>query len=179
VTALLLVSSCGDDTQVPAQTTPDSATGFHLDADLGCDDASLPCLVAGHLASGSCQGSEPSCHGGSDNPANLYFHGDPESNLKQLVNVPSSERPDWLRVNPHHPEISWMLAKLRGDRDAGVEAAMPKGSDGDPVFAALVEEWILAGAPTSLDAASPEAEAEVGADDADADAETDAEADGG
>ena len=181
IALVVLSSSCGNDTQVPAQTPDSGSGGFHLDANLGCDDASLPCRVAAHLASGSCQGSEPSCHGGTDNPANLYFHGDPESNLRQLVNVPANERPDWMRVNPYHPEISWMLAKLRNDKDAGVEVAMPKGSDGDPVFAALVEEWILSGASTSLDA-SPEAEAETeaatDASDAGAEAEIDAEIDG-
>jgi hypothetical protein len=43
-----------------------------------------------------------------------------------------------------------MLLKLQNATDAGVETAMPKGSDGDPELATLVSAWIVAGAPTDL-----------------------------
>lgn len=173
VGALLFVPSCGSDTQVPAR--PDASTtcnGFCIDAQTfdvpTCSDASLACVVATHLYT-SCAGpTEPNCHGGDNNPANFKLLADPEQTLAmQLVDADSTERTDWKRVNPGHPEISWIIAKLRNDKDAGVEAAMPKGTEGDPAFADLVEKWILAGAPTSL--AVPDAASETDADARDAD----------
>ena len=166
-TALAFVS-CGNEV-APLPARVDSAPapetgGFHFDTSTSNYPDSLQGLVAAHLV--GCQGSEPNCHGGGQNPAHLAFGDGPESDLLKLVNVASSERPDLKRVMPRDPAHSWLLLKLRNDRDAGVEAAMPLGSDGDPVFAALVEEWIVVGAPTSMDAAPAEDDADADAGDA-------------
>ncbi|GAC1352788.1 MAG: hypothetical protein NVS3B20_19350 [Polyangiales bacterium] len=102
-----------------------------------------------------CRGVENGCHG---NPGarGLQFGNGPSRDLAALINVPSSERPDWFLVRPKKPEVSWLVAKLRNAKEAGVEAPMPLGSQGDPAFAAVVEEWILAGASNGFADAAAE-----------------------
>ena len=145
----LLSISCQGSVERPVEATPDSgAGGFHVDTATYDFPDSLQGQVARRLV--GCLGSEAECHGGTGNPAHLYFGNGPDRDLAQLVSVRSTERPDLYRVAPNDPTHSWMLLKLENATEAGVETAMPKGSDGDPELAALVSQWILAGAPTDL-----------------------------
>ncbi len=146
---LVLVHGCGcsgeKGSDAIADTSPD---GFDASFDVVAYPDSLEGQVARHLA--SCRGVESGCHGSEPPPAGLRFGLGPESDLSALVNVRSTERPDWMRVRPFDPAHSWMLAKLRNQTDAGVEAAMPLGSSGDLEFAVTVEAWIEAGAPNGF-----------------------------
>ncbi len=152
--AVLLVASCstGGSDALPVRDSATDDIGFHFDA----ARYDYPDTPAGRVASrlGGCLGSEAECHGGTGNPAHLYFGADPEADLRQLVSVRSTERPDLYRIAPNDPAHSWMIFKLENDKDAGVEVAMPKGTDGDPELAALVRDWVSVGAPTSLDGGS-------------------------
>jgi hypothetical protein len=147
--AALLALSCQGSVEHPVASTKDTGgTGFHLDTAAYDLPDSLQGQVARRL--GGCLGSEAECHGGTGNPAHLFLGNGPEQDLAQLVSVRSTERPDLFRVAPFDPAHSWMLLKLQNATDAGVETAMPKGSDGDPELATLVSAWIVAGAPTDL-----------------------------
>jgi len=63
-----------------------------------------------------------------------------------LVNVPSSQWPDQLRVVPGDPEASLMYRKVAGTQ-APHGLSMPMGLPLDPALADEIEAWILAGAP--------------------------------
>ena len=146
---VLLSVSCQGTVERPAETKVDTGIGgFHVDTASYDFPDSLQGQVARRLV--GCLGSEAECHGGTGNPAHLYLGNGPDRDLAQLVSIRSTERPDLYRVAPLDPTHSWMLLKLQNATDAGVEVAMPKGSDGDPQFADLVTQWILAGAPTDL-----------------------------
>jgi hypothetical protein len=76
-----------------------------------------------------------------------------------LIDIPSSQMPDVLRVSPFHPESSYLYWKVTGDPrvmfDGGNETgAMPLADPDDPTsgvvdpcVAALIGPWIEAGAP--------------------------------
>ena len=136
------------------------ATDSSADAgvDAVFDVVEFPDTPAGRVARRlvGCTGVESGCHGSDPAPAGLRFGRGPGDDLKALVDVPSTERPDWMRVAPHDAARSWMVAKLRNLTDAGVVTAMPRGSTGDPTLAALVEDWIDAGAPNEFVDASAE-----------------------
>lgn len=110
------------------------------------EDASLPETPAGRVASRllRCAGQESGCHAGG--AAGMTLGEGEAHDFAQIVNVPSTERPDLLRVEPGAPERSWLYLKVSNATDAGVETAMPFGTNGDPAFAAEVRTWILGGA---------------------------------
>ncbi len=63
-----------------------------------------------------------------------------------LINATSTERPALARVNPGHPETSYLLRKLLGTPDiAG--SPMPLGGTLDEATLRLYSDWILEGAP--------------------------------
>lgn len=102
----------------------------------------------------SCRGIETGCHDAA-NPAGLVLGRSPNEDLRSLISVRSTLRPDLFRVEPGAPERSWLYLEVKGDRDAGVEVAMPLGSSGDPAFAAELHGWIEAGAPNPFSDAGP------------------------
>jgi hypothetical protein len=70
----------------------------------------------------------------------------PGEELAQLVDVPSLERPELLRVARGDPSSSYLYLKLRGD--GGIDGApMPSTADRDPRRAELAWYWVEAGAP--------------------------------
>jgi hypothetical protein len=146
-----LTACASHDSPVPAVDAADAAAdtpGFDVTEDV-VDYPDTPAgRVARHLV--GCQGIESGCHGSEPAPAGLRFGRGPAADLASLINVPSTERPDWMRIAPHDAAHSWVIAKLRNLTDAGVTTAMPRGSSGDPAFAAIVEEWIDAGAPNEF-----------------------------
>ena len=61
-------------------------------------------------------------------PAALSALGDARRIASSLVKVTSTEDPDRLRVEPGHPERSYLMAKLQGDHMAPGTSRMPPGS---------------------------------------------------
>jgi hypothetical protein len=76
-----------------------------------------------------------------------------------LIDIPSSQMPDVLRIAPFHPESSYLYWKVSGDPrvmfDGGNETGtMPLADPNDPMsgvvdpcVVALIGPWIEAGAP--------------------------------
>jgi hypothetical protein len=52
------------------------------------------------------------CHVGVAAPEGLRL--DAQNSFANLVNVPSQEQPDLLRVNPGNPDLSYIIRKLEG-----------------------------------------------------------------
>jgi len=109
---------------------------------LGACDASIGMRVS-LVFGGTCQGlsGEQSCHAQGQAHLHLIL-GDGGD----VVDVPSSERPDLLRVQPFEPTMSYLYLKLVGD--GGIEGGrMPLDEAYDPRYQALIGAWIEAGAP--------------------------------
>lgn len=104
-------------------------------------DASLALRTRALFA--TCRGGpESGCH--SDSAANFTATLDPDGG--DIVGVASTEMPGLLRVEPYHPESSYLYWKVSADPriDGGV---MPKSTGYDPRIPALIGPWIEAGAP--------------------------------
>jgi hypothetical protein len=67
------------------------------------------------------------------------------NDFAQIVGVPSTERPDLVRVAPGVPGESYLWLKLVGD--GGIEGGPMPGGASDPRLVALFGAWIEAGAP--------------------------------
>ncbi|HLK38991.1 MAG TPA: hypothetical protein VKU41_19655 [Polyangiaceae bacterium] len=91
--------------------------------------------------------STDGCHGTGAGINLVLTAGDEFSNL---IGVPSTERPDLLRVKPGDPLNSYAFLKVWCD--GGYErACMPLGQARTPQltqFAQALHDWIEAGAPT-------------------------------
>ncbi len=92
------------------------------------------------------------CHSGANAPIGLRL--DAANSYSLLVNVPSGERPNVLRVAPGDPSNSYLIQKLEGT--AGVGERMPAGLPALPqADINMIRQWIAAGAPASSSAAGP------------------------
>lgn len=115
-----------------------------------------PALRVRALFAQTCRGGpESGCH--SSAPANFTATLDPDGG--DVVGVPATEMPGLLRVEPYHPERSYLYWKVSNDPrivpclscpayggsiDGGV---MPASTGYDPRIPALIGPWIEAGAP--------------------------------
>jgi hypothetical protein len=111
-----------------------------------CSDATydVPSVVAVRGAIDQICSSTDGCHGTS-NGGHLYLSVGNE--FQPLIDVPSFEEPWLLRVDPGHPDRSYVYMKLACE--GGIEGGcMPLGSGGDPRLARIFHDWIEAGAPT-------------------------------
>ena len=152
---LVLFLALGCSTPAPASTADGSADRAGLgdanadapscvfcgtvDADTDDLDASLGRRMQLRLP--GCNQTED-CHAGSS--GGLFFV--PGDETKFLIGVPSTERPELLRVRRGDPASSYLYLKIRGD--GGIEGGrMPLGMPIDPRLAPLVFSWIEAGAP--------------------------------
>jgi hypothetical protein len=109
---------------------------------LGCFDASTdaPLVVKVGGILGACAGDD--CH--NTGKGNLFISG--ADDFRALINVLSSEDPTLYRVKPGDPPQSYMYRKMACE--GGIfGACMPYGHP-DPALAAVVHDWIEAGAPT-------------------------------
>ena len=88
----------------------------------------------------------PQCHSGGAAPKGLSLEWG--RSLRALVNVPSVEAPDMLRVSPAHPEESYLVVKIDTSDPRRVGNRMPK--NGPPYLSYVqvraIERWIAAGA---------------------------------
>lgn len=84
------------------------------------------------------------CHAGAGAPQGLRL--DAANSYGLLVNVPSSEDPAFLRVNPGDPDNSYLIQKLEGT--ASVGARMPAGGAAALPQADIdvIRQWITDGA---------------------------------
>jgi hypothetical protein len=126
----------------------------------GCDvapsidpfgDAALPLRIRSLFQGTTCAGApENQCHAGATGNTTLDLDMDAANySIFGLVNVASSELPDVLRVEPFHPESSYLYWKVTGDpRILDGSLTMPASTDTvDPRIVAMVGPWIEAGAP--------------------------------
>jgi hypothetical protein len=153
IAGLFVATACSSSSSPPLDEA-DASTGI-MDASeefpmfnqcdpLGACDASLAMRVS--LVFGStCQGisGEQSCHGQGEAHLHLIL-GDGGD----VVGVPSTERPDLLRVQPFDPTLSYLYLKLVGD--GGIDGGrMPLDQAVfDPRYPELIGAWIEAGAPS-------------------------------
>lgn len=122
-----------------ASSSPDVALP---DAAVDAATPSVAMRVAVRLS--RCAGVESGCHGSGAGGLTLGTGDD----FAHVIGVRSTERPDLYRIDPTSADRSWLVLKVESATDAGVETAMPLGTDGDPGFAADLRAWIDAGTPT-------------------------------
>lgn len=86
------------------------------------------------------------CHTGANAPQGLQLSSEQES-FDNLVNQPSSQQPDILRVDPGNPDDSYLVMKIEGHPDI-TGSRMPQGMPAlseDQIN--LIRDWITNGAP--------------------------------
>jgi hypothetical protein len=84
-----------------------------------------------------------SCHGEGRGSKNLTLHaGDA---YRDLVDVPSEEVPEILRVARGDPDSSYLVMKIRGDEGID-DDVMPPGNPMDDARVQLVVDWVAGGA---------------------------------
>ena len=120
--------------------TPDAAdAAAEGPPTLGGLDASIGAR-AGRLLNSCSGGPESACHG--TNAGGMHLPDSPPN----LVDVPSVERPDLVRVRRFAPEESYLMLKILGD--GGIDGGrMPLGGALDPSDIETFRAWIEAGAP--------------------------------
>jgi hypothetical protein len=143
--------------------TPDAASDAAFDSAcssvFGCDefaiidwrhgDASIGVRARAMLDQRCSGGSETGCHAEFAGKTNLSLT-DPTFGI---INVASSQLPDVLRVEPFHPDTSYLYWKVTADPrildGSLIMPALPGLLNGtvDPDVVALVGPWIEAGAP--------------------------------
>ena len=105
-------------------------------------DAGLAVRVDALFSSTCTGGPETNCHGAGAAGLRLRMGSGGD-----LLNVPSSERPDMVRVLPFEPVRSYLYLKVLDD--GGIDGGrMPLGGDVDSRRSTLVGSWIEAGAPS-------------------------------
>lgn len=110
----------------------------------GCDTEEAPTpvpwsYVQDEVLIPSCGFS--SCHGVSSGGLTLNA----EKSYTELLDEPSSEIPEMMRVVPGDPDSSYLMWKLEG-RDGIIDDPMPPGGALDEVRLAAVRQWIEEGA---------------------------------
>jgi hypothetical protein len=84
------------------------------------------------------------CHVGIAAPEGLRL--DAQNSYANLVNVPSQEQPDLLRVNPGNPDLSYIIRKLEGGPNiTGGQMPLDRAPL-DPQTITTIRLWIAQGA---------------------------------
>lgn len=106
-------------------------------------DVSVPLQVKAILDQTCAGGPESVCH--SHNTGNMNISS-VSGDFSSIIDIPSYEMPDVLRVAPFDPDHSYVYMKLVCDGGI-VGLCMPRStSPGDPTTIELFREWIEAGA---------------------------------
>jgi hypothetical protein len=141
--ALLLVAGCSSP-QSPATT--DGGGDDASDAGVGClfcsdavDNQPLGVQVKGKIDQ-ICSNVD-GCHGQAAGNMGLSIGNE----FAPMIDVPSSEMPALMRVQPGNPEQSYVYRKLACE--GGIDGSCMPGSMPDPRIAKLFHDWIEAGAP--------------------------------
>lgn len=98
--------------------------------------------VLGEVFVPSC--ARTGCHAGQAPQAGLNL--EPALAYSNVVNRPSSQRPELLRVAPFDPQASYLVKKIRGDPDI-VGSPMPAEGSLSAEARQLVVDWVRRGAP--------------------------------
>jgi hypothetical protein len=149
--AAACAAACSSEPAAPLDV-PDATAGGD-----GGDAAGVPCFFCydaaaldidasvakrAQLQLQSCAGVE-GCHSVSPQVPLIFQAG---NELADIINVPSVERPELMRVKPGDPENSYLFLKVQGD--GGIEGGrMPLGAAYNPRIPKLFFDWIEAGAP--------------------------------
>jgi hypothetical protein len=141
---MMLGTSCSPDASDASDASDGGASEGGAFICLTCidaqSDASLLQKVEGVL--GSICGNPDGCHGGGQPPFSITGGDD----FHLLINVPSTERPDMVRVKPGDPADSYLYLKVACE--GGIDGScMPPGAP-QPSLVTLFHDWIEAGAPT-------------------------------
>jgi hypothetical protein len=127
-----------------ASPAPDAGDFGLVDAEAVTDpfgDAEIAPRARALLA--TCAGGpESGCHSG--NAGGMHLPDDPSAT--NLVGFPSTQRPELARVARFDPLRSYLFLKALGDGGI-VGAPMPPSGVPDPRIAAVLHDWIEAGAP--------------------------------
>jgi hypothetical protein len=113
-------------------------------------DAALSLRARALFANTCAGGPETGCHSESAGGTDLLVN---DTSSFGIINIPSSEEPDVLRVEPFHPESSYLYWKVSDDpRILDGSLIMPAITPAisgtvDPDIVNLVGPWIEAGAP--------------------------------
>jgi hypothetical protein len=106
-------------------------------------DVSVPLQVKAILDQTCAGGPESVCH--SHGTGNMYISS-VSGDFASIINIPSYEMPDVLRVAPFDPDHSYVYTKLVCDGGI-VGLCMPRStSPADPTTIELFREWIEGGA---------------------------------
>jgi hypothetical protein len=142
--AALACVACNKDTNAPVDAGADGdAADFGFVDPLDDIDAT-PASRVKRIMGGTCAGvgNDTNCHARAAGGLTMNLARDGGD----VIDVPSTERPELLRVRPGAPDESYLYLKVRGD--GGIDGArMPLGAPFDPRLPALVATWIEAGAP--------------------------------
>jgi hypothetical protein len=147
--AIVLATSCTPDASDAVDAGEAGDAGTPEEAGLMCgltcvdaqSDASLLQKVEGIL--GAICANPDGCHGGGGNVPFLLSGG---ADFSPLIDVPSVERPEMVRVKPGDPAHSYLYLKVACE--GGIDGScMPPGPP-QPSLGALFYGWIEAGAPT-------------------------------
>ena len=149
---------------------PSDGTADACNSPFGCSDSSItadPCADDGAtIPSDASLGNrvravfDVTCSGGPERGCHSEFAANTtlqviDSGPYGIIDVPSSEMPDVLRVEPYNPDQSYLYWKVSGDpRRAPGSGVMPLVSSADwdsgsvnACVAQLMHDWIEAGAP--------------------------------
>lgn len=128
-----LVVGCGTSSTTPSEAGVEGSTSFGaLDASIGAR--------AGRVLNACSGGPESACH--ASGAGGMHLPDDPPN----LVDVPSTERPDMARVRRFDPARSYLMLKVLDD--GGIDGGrMPLGGALDPADIETLRSWIEAGAP--------------------------------
>lgn len=128
---VFLLAGCGEKKYLPTGpggSPPDSNATFTR--------------VLGEVFVPSC--ARTGCHAGQAPQAGLNL--EPAGAYANVVNRPSTQRPELLRVAPFDPESSYLVKKIRGDPDI-VGSPMPAEGSISAEARQLVVDWVRRGAP--------------------------------
>lgn len=128
---LLVLVACGERKNLP--TAPDGAPP---------DPHATFSRVLREVFEPSC--ARFGCHAGQAPQAGLNL--EPAAAYGNLVNRPSTQRPELLRVAPFDPQASYLVKKIRGDPDI-VGSPMPAEGSLSPEARQLIVDWVRRGAP--------------------------------
>ncbi len=98
--------------------------------------------VLGEVFVPSC--ARAGCHGGQAPQAGLNLEA--AAAYTNVVNRPSTQRPELLRVAPYNPQASYLVKKILGTPDI-VGSPMPAEGSLSAEARQLVVDWVRRGAP--------------------------------
>ena len=136
--ALVLVAACGSDDDDPM--APEPPPGEPGDTRSVLANPSFATNIQEIFGRRGCTAAQ--CHGADPGQANLNLSSG--TARAQLVRIPSRLEPTFLRVVPDSADISYLVIKIEGRQQVGVQ--MPVGGTLDSIDINNIRNWINQGA---------------------------------